>query len=71
MKISLKLALRGCNLVIIDKDLSSIEKMKHDFKKLGVNVMTLIADVTKHEETCQVRKILYEKFESIDFLVSI
>lgn len=69
--ISSKLANLGCNLVIVERDLSRIKDVEHDLKSLGVNVVTLEADVTKFEEVCRVQKILSRSYANVDFLVSI
>ena len=55
--------------MIVEKDLSNFVKDVKELKSLGVDVMTLDADVAKFEEACRVKEILYQNFQNVDFLV--
>lgn len=69
--ISLKLAQLGCNLVIVEKNLSAVEEdVVHRAKCNGVKADAFEADIKTADEVQRLVEFLKQKVDSIDFLVS-
>lgn len=68
---ALMLAERGANIVInYSRSIESAEETQADIKKLGVDCMTVKADVSKDDEVRQMAKKAIERFGRIDILIN-
>lgn len=69
--ISLKLAQLGCNLVIVERNLSAVdEDVVHRAKCNGVKADAFEADIKRVDEVRRLVEFLKLKVDNIDFLVS-
>lgn len=69
--IFLKLAQLGCNLVIVEKNLSAVEEdVVHQAKCNGVKADAFEADIKRADEVQRLVEFLKQKVDNIDFLVS-
>ena len=69
--ISLKVTQLGCNLVIVEKNLSAVgEDVVHRAKYNGVKADAFEADIKRADEVQRLVEFLKQKVDSIDFVVS-
>ena len=65
---SLAFAKRGMNLVLVDVDKENLEKVAQEIIEIGVDVMTMVTDVSDHEQVAQLADASYERFGNVNIL---
>jgi short-subunit dehydrogenase len=68
--ISLKLAQLGCNLVIVEKNLSAIKDVAHEAKCIGVKAEAFEANVERLDEVQRLEEFLSAQEVDVNYLVS-
>ncbi len=68
--IAIGLAKKGVNVVVSDIMKEDAENTVEEIKKLGVDAIAVIADVSKPDDVARLFKETIDKFGSIDFLIN-
>lgn len=68
--ISLKLAQLGCNLVIVEKNLSAIKDVAYEAKCIGVKAVAFEANVERLDEVQRLEEFLSAQEIDVNYLVS-
>ncbi|GAB5046005.1 SDR family oxidoreductase [Thermodesulfovibrio sp. TK110] len=65
-----KFASEGANLVLVARSRELLNNVTQKLKIYGTNVVSVPADLTKHEEVERVFEVLKDSFQEIDILVN-
>jgi len=67
---ALRLAKEGADLIIIDLNKSNAESTVNEIKAMGRKEISIVADVSSASEVDRIKKISFENFDKVDFLVN-
>ncbi len=67
---ALKFAEKSANLVLVDMNSETLEKVKSETEELGARVLTFVCDVTNENGVNEIVKSAESEFERIDVLVN-
>ncbi len=67
---ALRLAKEGADLIIIDLNKSNAESTANEIKAMGRKAISIVADVSSASEVDRIKKISFENFGKVDFLVN-
>lgn len=67
---ALRLAKEGADLIIIDLNKSNADSTANEIKAMGRKAISIVADVSSAREVDRIKKISFENFGKVDFLVN-
>lgn len=67
---ALRLAKEGADLVIIDLNKSNAESTANEIIAMGRKAISIVADVSSASDVDRIKKISFENFNRVDFLIN-
>ena len=61
-------AKRGMKIVLADINKESLDEVSQELQEIGVEVLTVITDVSNHEQVAHLADVSYERFGCVNIL---